>query len=133
VFPTAAALLGTGRKDPKRTGNAHGFLLRGLVHCGECKSAMTSSTTSPRGKPYRYYVCTAVNRRGTTACPVRMVSAPKMILAPEIQEEILCEATTPTPRLVLAIAVRAVWSEQRQRSCERSRITHRATGVRLPA
>jgi hypothetical protein len=39
---------------------------------------MTSSTSAPRGKPYRYYLCTAVNRRGTSACSVRMVSAPKL-------------------------------------------------------
>jgi site-specific DNA recombinase len=39
---------------------------------------MTSSTSSPRGKPYRYYTCTAVRRRGTAECPVRAVSAPEL-------------------------------------------------------
>ena len=58
-----------------RAGNKHGFLLRGLVHCNACGSAMTSTFSSPRGKPYRYYSCTAPRRRGIGECPVRNVSA----------------------------------------------------------
>ncbi len=37
-----------------------------------------------------------------------------LMLAPDIQEAILCGRATPTARLVLPIAGRAAWSEQRQ-------------------
>jgi site-specific DNA recombinase len=78
LFARVAEMLGTGRKEPARTGNKHGFLLRGLVRCTACASVMTSTTTAPRGKSYRYYSCTQVARRGTSACPVRSVSAPEL-------------------------------------------------------
>ena len=71
-------MLGSGKRDVTRSGNKHGFLLRGLVRCTACGSVMTSSTTSPRGKPYRYYSCTQARRRGTRECPVRTVSAPQL-------------------------------------------------------
>jgi site-specific DNA recombinase len=78
VFARVSEMLAGGRRDATRAGNKHGFLLRGLVRCVACGSAMTSSTSSPRGKPYRYYTCTAVRRRGTAECPVRAVSAPEL-------------------------------------------------------
>ena len=55
--------------------NKHGYLLRGLVRCKACKSTMVSSTTSPRGTPYRYYSCSKVAKRGKKACPTRAVAA----------------------------------------------------------
>src|SRR5438477_3401483 len=39
---------------------------------------MTSTFASPRGKPYRYYSCTAPRRRGTSECTVRHVSATRL-------------------------------------------------------
>ena len=75
LFARVGALLGGGQRNFQRTGNKHGFLLRGLVHCTACKSVMTSIVSAPRGKAYRYYSCTQVSRRGTSACPVRHVSA----------------------------------------------------------
>jgi site-specific DNA recombinase len=69
AFGQVAEALTGGKRDPTRTGNKHGFLLRGLVHCAACGSAMTSTFASPRGKPYRYYSCTAPRRRGTGECP----------------------------------------------------------------
>ena len=78
TFTRVGELLNEGRKDVTRSGNKHGFLLRGLVRCTACGSAMTSATSAPRGKPDRYYTCTAVSRRGTAECPVRAVAAPKL-------------------------------------------------------
>lgn len=75
AFARVQEMLGTGKRDTTRTGNKHGFLLRGLVHCTACGSVMTSTTSAPRGKAYRYYSCTQARRRGTAACPVRAVSA----------------------------------------------------------
>jgi site-specific DNA recombinase len=78
VFTQVGDLLNEGRRDQTRTGNKYGFLLRGLVRCVACKSAMTSTTSAPRGKSYRYYSCTSTKRRGTAECPVRAVSAPEL-------------------------------------------------------
>ena len=39
---------------------------------------MTSTTSAPRGKPYRYYSCTQVRRRGRGECPIRAVSAAEL-------------------------------------------------------
>ena len=78
VFTRVGEMLAEGKRDVTRGSNKYGFLLRGLVRCVACGSAMTSSTSSPRGKSYRYYCCTVVRRRGTTECPVRAVSAPEM-------------------------------------------------------
>ncbi len=75
VFARVGEMLAGGQKDRSRAGNKHGFLLRGLVRCVACGSAMTSATSSPRGKSYRYYSCTAVRRRGNAECPVRAVAA----------------------------------------------------------
>jgi len=77
-FARVAEMLGEGRVDRRRSGNKHGFLLRGLVRCVACGSAMTSSTSAPRGKPYRYYCCTSPRRRGNGECPVRAVSATEL-------------------------------------------------------
>ena len=78
VFARVAEFLGEGRTAPRRAGNKYGFLLRGLVRCVGCGSAMTSSTSAPRGKSYRYYSCTAPRRRGVAECPVRAVSAAEL-------------------------------------------------------
>jgi site-specific DNA recombinase len=79
VFARAGQLLGSGRSVPNASSrNKHGFILRGLVHCIHCGSVMTTSTSAPRGKSYRYYECTDVHRRGRTACPVKSVPAAEL-------------------------------------------------------
>ena len=46
------------------TRNGAGFLLRGLLRCSACDAAMTPTSTKRRGKAYRYYVCSAAQKRG---------------------------------------------------------------------
>ncbi|MBI4563953.1 MAG: recombinase zinc beta ribbon domain-containing protein [Planctomycetes bacterium] len=54
-------------------------LLRGLVHCAACGFTMSPATTKKRcGTNYRYYRCTAVDRGGRDACPVRYVPAAEL-------------------------------------------------------
>jgi site-specific DNA recombinase len=55
--------------------NGHGFLLRGLIRCSRCSSAMTSVSSRKDRKVYRYYACSAVHHQGTSACDVRSVPA----------------------------------------------------------
>lgn len=75
-FTRVAAQLDAGRFGRDIVArNLHGFLLRGLVRCVTCQSAMISSTGRSRGKDYRYYTCLSVRQRGSSACSVRNVSA----------------------------------------------------------
>jgi site-specific DNA recombinase len=76
TFARAQALL-----DDARTGaapgprNSFGYLLKGLVRCAGCGSAMSPATTKKGGVLYRYYACVAAKKRGRGACPVRSVPA----------------------------------------------------------
>ena len=78
LFARVGELLRGGQRNWQRSGNKHGFVLRGLVRCTACGSAMTSVVSAPRGKPYRYYSCTGPRRQGTSVCPVRNVSASEL-------------------------------------------------------
>ena len=62
-------------------------LLRGLVWCGCCGSAMTPSSTSirARGVSYRYYVCIKALRNGREACAIRSIPAQ------ELESAVLCQ------------------------------------------
>jgi site-specific DNA recombinase len=51
------------------------FLLRGLLRCRVCGSAMSPRWSTSRGREYRYYVCTRVASSGRQACSVRSVPA----------------------------------------------------------
>ena len=51
------------------------FLLKGLVYCGACKSAMTTSFAFSKGKKYFYYRCTTDNDNSKKACRIGSVSA----------------------------------------------------------
>ena len=55
--------------------NGQGFLLRGLMRCSACDSAMTPSWTKRRGKMYRYYTCSQAQKRGHDTCPTKSIAA----------------------------------------------------------
>ncbi|MBI4564621.1 MAG: recombinase family protein [Planctomycetes bacterium] len=80
VFKQVQELLGDGRAHGSTASrNAFAYLLRGLVHCAACGSTMCPATTKKRGGTnYRYYRCTAVDRGGRDACPVRYVPAAEL-------------------------------------------------------
>ncbi len=50
-------------------------LLRGVIRCGHCDSAMTTSFTRGGKKLYRYYLCVKASKSGYTTCPLRLVPA----------------------------------------------------------
>ena len=58
--------------------NGHGFLLRGLVRCTACDSAMVPSWSRSRGRLYRYYRCSHAEKNGHAACPSKMIPADKV-------------------------------------------------------
>jgi site-specific DNA recombinase len=112
TFSRVEKQLAAGRsgRDPVAR-NLHGFLLRGLVRCVACESTMITATGQSRGKDYRYYTCLAVKQRGTTACPVRNVSAEALedFVIDRIRE------VAKSPALV-ADTVTAVAAEQASRA-----------------
>jgi site-specific DNA recombinase len=76
TFQRVQAIL---RRNGTRGGAAkqcrHDFLLRGLLRCQVCGSHMSPRWSTSRGREYRYYVCTKVERSGTKACSVRSIPA----------------------------------------------------------
>ncbi|MBI5546096.1 MAG: recombinase family protein [Deltaproteobacteria bacterium] len=79
TFARVGEMLRTARRDDGGSRNKHGFLLRGLIRCAKCRSAMVSWASAPRhGRTYRYYTCGKVNRHGRGECSVRSVSADKL-------------------------------------------------------
>jgi len=51
------------------------FFLKGLLYCGTCHSAMTSSFAISKGHKYFYYRCTVDNDRSKKACRIGSVQA----------------------------------------------------------
>jgi site-specific DNA recombinase len=61
-------------KENRRTGgaalrNSHGALLRGLLRCAPCDAAMVHTWARKDGRLYRYYACSAAQKRGHDTCP----------------------------------------------------------------
>ena len=54
------------------------FLLKGLVRCGSCKSAMAPSYAFSRGKKYFYYRCLVDNDRSKPKCRIGSVHGQKI-------------------------------------------------------
>ncbi len=61
----------SGREPRARgeTRNRHGLLLRGLLVCGACGSAMSHSFASRGERRWSYYVCNRSQKQGARACP----------------------------------------------------------------
>jgi hypothetical protein len=57
----------------------HGHLLKGLLRCGHCGTALTphpAGKRDPQGRPYLFYVCTNVTKDGAESpCGVRNLPA----------------------------------------------------------
>jgi site-specific DNA recombinase len=77
VFRRARALLtrngATGGRDVR---NRFGALLKGLIRCAPCNSAMVHTHTAKKGaRRYRYYVCANAQKRGWHTCPSKSIPA----------------------------------------------------------
>ncbi|MCC6394004.1 MAG: recombinase family protein [Bryobacterales bacterium] len=100
-------------------------LLRGLLYCACCGSAMSPSYSSSKNRRYRYYVCLRAMQKKGDGCTTRAVSAP-------VVEEAVVESVrrfAMTPEVVEATARVA-----RQRLIEelsRRREELKATNVRV--
>ncbi|MDX2087845.1 MAG: recombinase family protein [Kofleriaceae bacterium] len=132
-FTRVAKQLAAGRNGRDCVArNLHRFLLRGLVRCVACGTAMVSSTGRSRGKDYRYYRCLSVRQRGTSACTVRCVSAGA--IEAFVVDRIREAARKPS---LVAEAIAAVSEEQAARAPEleneRARIDREREQVRAEA
>lgn len=73
---TQAKLQRNGRSGGGMVRNRFGAILKGLLHCVPCGCAMSPTHATQNGtKRYRYYVCTAAQKRGWHACPSRSIPA----------------------------------------------------------
>jgi len=75
-------------------------LLRGLLYCSCCGSAMSPSYSSSKNRRYRYYVCLRTVQKKGDGCTTRAVSAP-------LVEEAVIESVrrfAMTPEVIGAIA-----------------------------
>ena len=50
-------------------------LLKGVVRCAHCDSAMGPTWSRKDGRTYRYYLCGGASRNGYGSCPVKTVAA----------------------------------------------------------
>jgi hypothetical protein len=61
-----------GRQKPSRPRLTSDALLKGLLYCRPCGTAMTPTYASKNGgRRYGYYVCTKALQRGRRSCPSR--------------------------------------------------------------
>ena len=68
------------KENTRNPGSGHRHkleaLLRGLLYCSCCGSAMSPSYSSSKNRRYRYYVCLRTMQRNGEGCTTRAVSAP---------------------------------------------------------
>jgi len=65
-----------GRNGGKLVRNKYGALLKGLLYCLPCKSAMVHAcTVKNKTTSYRYYVCSRAQKEGWHSCPTKSVPA----------------------------------------------------------
>lgn len=65
--PVRAAASG-GRRAPE-------YILKGLLVCGRCGSAMCPASSNKKGRKYRYYRCVMRDKHGKHACPAKELPA----------------------------------------------------------
>lgn len=91
--------------------NKHGALLRGLLKCGHCGSAMTHTYAKKGNRLYRYYMCNTRMKRGKDACPTPALPAQeiedfvveqirKVAQDPELQRQVFDEVVRQQKKLI---------------------------------
>jgi site-specific DNA recombinase len=89
-----------------------GALLRGLLFCGHCGSAMSPSCARKGPRVYRYYRCSRALKQGRSACPSKHVSAPA--IEAEVVARIAEMAGHPAVVAAVAESARQQLSEKRK-------------------
>jgi site-specific DNA recombinase len=101
--------------------NRHGALLRGILRCAACDSAMTHMFNRNRhGRDYRYYRCVNAVKNGAEACPTGSVPAAKIeaFVVEQIKkigaDPALCEETFRQVQAQVAAEQRATKTEAKR-------------------
>jgi site-specific DNA recombinase len=92
-----------GQKPGPETRNKHGALLRGLIKCSICGSAMGHTYTKKGNRLYRFYTCTTRVKQGKGACSTPSFTAAdieafvveqirRVGKDPELAQEVFAEA-----------------------------------------
>lgn len=68
-------LKANGRTPHGQIRNKHNALIRGLLFCKHCNSAMVHTFTNKRNRRYRYYRCAQLIKQGRTSCPTPSLPA----------------------------------------------------------
>jgi site-specific DNA recombinase len=100
-----------GRSGGALVKNRYGALLKGLLRCVPCDSAMIHSITAKGPKRYRYYVCAKAMKRGWHTCPSKSVPAAE--IERFVVDQIRKAASDPG---VLAATVRQVRDQSQEAS-----------------
>ncbi|MBU0995369.1 MAG: recombinase family protein [Proteobacteria bacterium] len=64
-----------GRNGKEKGENKYNALLKGILYCSSCKTAMFHTYTKKNQNLYRYYVCVRAQKEGWEICPTKSVSA----------------------------------------------------------
>ncbi len=75
LWDTVQAHLRANANDKSTTRNKTGALLRGLLRCKRCGSAMTYTFSTKRNRRYCFYTCHKLHTEGAEACPGSRVQA----------------------------------------------------------
>jgi site-specific DNA recombinase len=78
--------------------NRHGALLRGLLRCAACGTAMVHAPAKAHGRLYRYYRCLNSMRKGAAACPTKAIQADRVEAF--VVDRIRCIGQDPALRAV---------------------------------
>jgi site-specific DNA recombinase len=85
---------------PGRTGTARTpseALLQGLLYCRPCGCAMTPAQVSRGNRRYRYYTCSAAQRKGWHTCPSK--SLPAAAVEHYVVQQLRCRDSMGRPPL----------------------------------
>jgi site-specific DNA recombinase len=76
IYDRVQAILAENhRSRGNRTRHETPALLRGIIRCRHCDSAMGPTYTRKSGRVYRYYHCVKATKNGRETCPVRTIAA----------------------------------------------------------
>ena len=114
--------------------NRYGHLLRGLLHCTACGTAMSPSATRRKGRVHRYYVCGNAAKHGWKSCP--HPSLPAGQIEDAVVEWIACigrdpgmlQETLAQLRTIKATRQPALTAERRRLDRELTRLRDRGGG-----
>jgi site-specific DNA recombinase len=104
------ALARNGATGGAAVRNQFGALLKGILRCTPCGSAMTPAHCKKGERRYRYYTCVSAQKRGWQTCPSKSIPAGEIEAL--VVEQLRCVGRDPTLRRVVLERARLQADEQ---------------------